>query len=196
MPSTARAAGDAEVVVLHGETEDPVRSRASANSLRIRANDERRPEDERGMPMCFPHLAQNLRRKHRARARVQVRLVVGLSTNPANFPPPSTCPGFLDATRDQLPRAFPKPEGAQHDNERVESGGDQPRLEPRSPAPAMSPTVFRERGYRFHFFSREESRMHVHVLSGQGEAKYWLEPQLDLAKISNCPRPNCGKSNG
>ena len=46
----------------------------------------------------------------------------------------------------------------------------------------MSPTVFRERGYRFYFFSREEPRMHVHVMSGQGEAKYWLEPQLELAK--------------
>ncbi|MFN7338865.1 MAG: DUF4160 domain-containing protein, partial [bacterium] len=27
----------------------------------------------------------------------------------------------------------------------------------------MSPTVFREDGYRFFFFSREETRMHVHV---------------------------------
>lgn len=48
----------------------------------------------------------------------------------------------------------------------------------------MSPTVFRERGYRFYFFSREEPRMHVHVMSGHGEAKYWLEPELELAK--NC----------
>lgn len=24
--------------------------------------------------------------------------------------------------------------------------------------------------------------MHVHVLSGDGEAKYWLEPELELAK--------------
>ena len=46
----------------------------------------------------------------------------------------------------------------------------------------MSPTVFRERGYRFYFFSREEPWMHVHVMSGQGEVKYWLEPQLELAK--------------
>jgi hypothetical protein len=38
----------------------------------------------------------------------------------------------------------------------------------------MSPTVFKERGYRFFFFSREEERMHVHVVSGDGEAKYWL----------------------
>lgn len=46
----------------------------------------------------------------------------------------------------------------------------------------MSPTVFRDGGYRFFFFSREEERMHVHVLSGDGEAKYWLEPELELAK--------------
>lgn len=46
----------------------------------------------------------------------------------------------------------------------------------------MSPTVFRERGYRFFFFSREESRMHVHVVSGDGEAKLWLEPDIELAK--------------
>ncbi|QCF24592.1 DUF4160 domain-containing protein [Hydrocarboniclastica marina] len=46
----------------------------------------------------------------------------------------------------------------------------------------MSPTVFREKGYRFFFFSREEPRMHVHVVSGAGEAKFWLEPDLELAK--------------
>jgi hypothetical protein len=46
----------------------------------------------------------------------------------------------------------------------------------------MSPTIFRERGYRFFFFSREESRMHVHVYCGEGEAKYWLEPEIELAR--------------
>lgn len=45
----------------------------------------------------------------------------------------------------------------------------------------MSPTVFREKGYRFFFFSREESRMHVHVHCGEGEAKFWLVPQIALA---------------
>ncbi|MBW6476929.1 MAG: DUF4160 domain-containing protein [Chromatiales bacterium] len=45
----------------------------------------------------------------------------------------------------------------------------------------MSPTVFKEKGYRFFFFSREEPRIHVHVLSGDGEAKFWLEPELQLA---------------
>ena len=45
----------------------------------------------------------------------------------------------------------------------------------------MSPTVFREKGFRFFFFSREESRMHVHVYSADGEAKFWLEPEIQLA---------------
>lgn len=49
----------------------------------------------------------------------------------------------------------------------------------------MSPTIFREDGYRFFFFSREGKRMHVHVISGDGEAKFWLEPNLDLAKNQN-----------
>jgi hypothetical protein len=46
----------------------------------------------------------------------------------------------------------------------------------------MSPTIFRERGYRFFFFSLEEARMHVHVRSGRREAKFWLEPAAVLAK--------------
>jgi hypothetical protein len=46
----------------------------------------------------------------------------------------------------------------------------------------MSPTLFRERGYRFFFFSREESRMHVHIHHANGEAKFWLEPDIALAQ--------------
>ena len=45
----------------------------------------------------------------------------------------------------------------------------------------MSPTVFRLKGYRFFFFSREEARMHVHVQCPDGEAKFWLEPIVALA---------------
>lgn len=45
----------------------------------------------------------------------------------------------------------------------------------------MSPTVLRVRGYRFYFFSREESRPHVHVQHASGEAKFWLEPRVELA---------------
>lgn len=46
----------------------------------------------------------------------------------------------------------------------------------------MSPTVFRHGAYRFFFFSREEERMHVHVICAEGEAKYWLEPAIELAE--------------
>ena len=45
----------------------------------------------------------------------------------------------------------------------------------------MSPTVLRKDGYRFFFFSREEARRHIHVSSGDGEAKWWLDPAIDLA---------------
>lgn len=45
----------------------------------------------------------------------------------------------------------------------------------------MSPTVFRYRNYRFFFFSREENRMHIHVYSPDGEAKVWIEPEIELA---------------
>jgi len=30
--------------------------------------------------------------------------------------------------------------------------------------------------------SREESRLHVHVHCADGEAKFWLEPQIELAQ--------------
>ena len=46
----------------------------------------------------------------------------------------------------------------------------------------MSPTIFRENGFRYFFFSREEPRVHVHVYSGDGEAKFWLEPEIELAR--------------
>lgn len=46
----------------------------------------------------------------------------------------------------------------------------------------MSPTVFRARGYRFYFFSREERRPHIHVHHADGEAKFWLDPEIELAQ--------------
>ena len=46
----------------------------------------------------------------------------------------------------------------------------------------MSPTIFRHKGYRFFFFSREEKRMHIHVFCTDGEAKFWLEPLISLAR--------------
>jgi hypothetical protein len=46
----------------------------------------------------------------------------------------------------------------------------------------VSPTVFRWKGYRFYFFSREEPRIHIHVYCSDGEAKFWLEPEISLAR--------------
>jgi len=44
------------------------------------------------------------------------------------------------------------------------------------------PTVLKVKGYRFFFFSREELRQHIHIQSQKGEAKFWLDPQIELAK--------------
>lgn len=35
--------------------------------------------------------------------------------------------------------------------------------------------------YRFFFFSKEESRKHVHITCSEGEAKFWIEPIVSLA---------------
>ena len=48
----------------------------------------------------------------------------------------------------------------------------------------MSPTVFREKGYRFYFLSNEENRIHIHVTCEHGEAKLWLKPIISLAIYS------------
>ena len=45
----------------------------------------------------------------------------------------------------------------------------------------MSPTILKIKGYRFFVFSREESRMHIHVMCQNGEAKFWLSPKIELA---------------
>jgi len=41
--------------------------------------------------------------------------------------------------------------------------------------------VLRKDGFRFYFFSREETRAHVHVQHAEGEAKVWLSPKIELA---------------
>jgi hypothetical protein len=46
----------------------------------------------------------------------------------------------------------------------------------------VSPTLYREAGFRFFFFLREEPRTHVHVAHADGEAKFWLEPKIELAQ--------------
>jgi hypothetical protein len=60
----------------------------------------------------------------------------------------------------------------------------------------MSPTIFREKGYRFFFFSREESRAHIHVVCSDGEAKYWLRPEIELARNHGLTRSHLKEIEG
>lgn len=48
----------------------------------------------------------------------------------------------------------------------------------------MSPTVFRDGPTRFFFFSREETRIHIHALGPNGEAKFWMTPIVSCANHS------------
>lgn len=45
----------------------------------------------------------------------------------------------------------------------------------------MAPTVVRAGPFRLFFFSREETRMHVHVAHPDEEAKFWPTPRISLA---------------
>lgn len=45
----------------------------------------------------------------------------------------------------------------------------------------MAPTVIRDGKFRLFFFSREETQIHVHVAHPDGEAKFWLTPEITLA---------------
>lgn len=46
------------------------------------------------------------------------------------------------------------------------------------------PVVFREGGFRFHFYSNEgdpREPMHIHVRQGHDDAKFWLWPDVGVA---------------
>jgi hypothetical protein len=46
------------------------------------------------------------------------------------------------------------------------------------------PVVFREDGYRFHFFSDEgdpREPVHIHVVKDNADAKFWLYPEVGIA---------------
>ena len=58
----------------------------------------------------------------------------------------------------------------------------------------MSPTVFRAEGFRFYFISREERRMHVHAHGENGEAKFWPEPQIELARNYGLSDPEINRA--
>jgi hypothetical protein len=47
------------------------------------------------------------------------------------------------------------------------------------------PVIFRYKGYRFFFYSNEgnpREPIHVHVRGNDGEAKFWLSPEVHLAE--------------
>lgn len=44
----------------------------------------------------------------------------------------------------------------------------------------MSPKFRQEDGFTFKIYSNEEERMHI-VLKAECEAKFWLEPRIELA---------------
>ena len=58
----------------------------------------------------------------------------------------------------------------------------------------MSPTVLKVGGLRFYFFSLEEDRPHIHVQGPGGEAKFWLDPAVELARNWGLDRRNLGKA--
>ena len=45
----------------------------------------------------------------------------------------------------------------------------------------MSPKFKEEKGYVFKIYSNEEERKHIHVIKAGNEAKFWLEPDIELA---------------
>ena len=51
----------------------------------------------------------------------------------------------------------------------------------------MSPVFRRESEYTFKIYSNEEERMHIHVIYHSHDAKYWLEPKVELAKNNGIP---------
>ena len=46
----------------------------------------------------------------------------------------------------------------------------------------MSPKFKEQNGFVFKIFSNEEARIHIHIIKAEKEAKYWLEPDIELAE--------------
>lgn len=47
------------------------------------------------------------------------------------------------------------------------------------------PVILRYQGFKFFFYSNEGSPLeaaHIHVRSADGEAKFWLDPTIQLAR--------------
>ena len=53
------------------------------------------------------------------------------------------------------------------------------------------PVVFRHGNVRFHFFSNEgtpREPVHIHAESSDGEAKFWLHPDVTIARSAGFTR--------
>ena len=46
----------------------------------------------------------------------------------------------------------------------------------------MSPKFKELNGFVFKIYSNEEKRMHIHIVKAENEAKFWLEPEIELAE--------------
>ena len=46
----------------------------------------------------------------------------------------------------------------------------------------MRPKFKEQNGFVFKIFSNEEARIHIHIIKAEKEAKYWLEPDMELAE--------------
>ena len=54
------------------------------------------------------------------------------------------------------------------------------------------PTVFRYKGYRFFFYSNEgypPEPLHIHVIKSGCVAKFWLDPEVSVAKSYRMKSP-------
>ncbi|MDD5034446.1 MAG: DUF4160 domain-containing protein [Methylococcaceae bacterium] len=50
------------------------------------------------------------------------------------------------------------------------------------------PTILRLGAYRFHFYSDERTEpVHIHVATSDAECKYWLQPNIRLARNKGIP---------
>ena len=53
------------------------------------------------------------------------------------------------------------------------------------------PVVFRYKGIRFFFYSNEgnpREPLHIHAVSPEGEAKIWLNPEINIASSAGFDR--------
>ncbi len=57
----------------------------------------------------------------------------------------------------------------------------------------MMPTIYREGPYKFFFYANERNEpVHIHVESGMGQAKFWLDP-IALASAAGYASPELTK---